>query len=298
MFEFLLTSYDGPYIILITNLVLGDYMDILSEDLKRKKQKMMNDLAKEVNKDEKYVNHYNLYKAKLRALKNLKIIVETGKLFLPYVLAAGITTGGFMAVGKTPFYKDDCKQPLEIKKEFDSLGNIRIEQQYFEYENVKNTLFYYSKWDMVKDNLYSRDIYKYYIPEISEDKMMELIDGNLEDLYSFLGEPTNIGKETKVNLSLDEINSSELIEAVVYLEDEDNYIIIKESSSSNVGYTMLWLLFLMFTNSMASSIRKYSKYDYAKSIEEIKSNTKPIDIDELKRKLMIKKDNYERLMRK
>lgn len=273
-------------------------MENLSEDLIRKKKKMMNDLAKEVNKDEKYVNHYNLYKAKLLALKNLKIIVETGKLLFPYVLAAGITTGGFMAVGKTPFYKDDCKQPLEIKKEFDSLGNIRIEQQYFEYENVKNTLFYYSKWDRVKDNIYSRYIYTYYVPEISEDKMMELIDGNLEDLYNFLGEPTNIGKETKVNLSLDEINSNELIEAVVYLKDENNYIVIKESSSSNVGYTMLWLLFLMFTKSIASSIRKYSKYDYAKSIEEIKSNTNPVDIDELKRKLIIKKDNYERLMRK
>lgn len=269
----------------------------LSEDLMKKKKDMMSCLEKEVRKEEKDVNHYNLYKAKISALKNLKIVGETGKLLLPYVLAAGITTGGFMAIGKTPFYKDDCKQQLEIKKEIDSLGNIRCEQQYYEYDNAKNMLFYYSKWNMESDNLYSRNIYTYIIPEITEDKMIELVNGSLDDLYNFLGEPEKQSKETRINLSKDEINSNELIEAIIYLEDENNYIVVKESSSSNVGYTIMWFIFLMFAKSLVSSIIKYSKYDFINSIQEINSNIKPVDIEELTRKLKINKDNYERLKR-
>ena len=66
-----------------------------------------------------------------------------------------------------------------MMKELDSLGNIRYEQQYEEYQNPNNVISYYSKWNFVEDNLYSRDIETFALGDITEEQILKLINDDV-----------------------------------------------------------------------------------------------------------------------
>ena len=109
----------------------------LTEKQRLEKEKKLLYLKKEIKELESQIKYGN---AKIYALRGLKILLRTGQLIAPFAVTAGITIGGFAAFGLTPFYRDKCKQKLQMMKELDSFGNIRYEQQYDEYENSKNTI--------------------------------------------------------------------------------------------------------------------------------------------------------------
>lgn len=272
-------------------------MENLSGDLKRKKQKMMNDLNRKIKSDERRIKFYGCYRTKIYLLRNLKILIKIDQLIIPYILAAGITTGIFSSFGRIPFYRDNYKKNLEIMKKVDSLGNIKYEEQYEEYDNPVNTIFYYSKWKLESDGIYYRDVYTYIVKNITENKMIQIINGKHENILDVLGEPVSINKESKSNLLDEELNSDGLIEGIIYSKSKDNFIVVKESINSNFFTTLLCILCVMFLEYLIDNIRIYFDIDYKKIIKEIKDNNKPNDIKELTKLLEIDKDNYERLMR-
>ena len=144
-----------------------------------RKEKMLLEMRKEISKLENEIKHPKIANTKVYALRGLKIVLRTGQLIAPFVVTAGITIGGFSALGATPFYRDKHKQKLEMMKELDSLGNIRYEQQYEEYQNPNNVISYYSKWNFVEDNLYSRDIETFALGDITEEQILKLINDDV-----------------------------------------------------------------------------------------------------------------------
>ena len=145
----------------------------------------------------------------------MQLVLRTGQLIAPLVVTAGITIGGFAALGVTPFYRDKHKQKLEMMKELDSLGNIRYEQQYEEYANSSSVISYYSKWNFVEDNLYSRDIETYALGDITEEQILKLINDDVQSLREILGEPISKKKETKNNLTEEELQSDPFLQAMI-----------------------------------------------------------------------------------
>lgn len=270
----------------------------LEEKQNLEKEKMLHEMRKEISKLENEIKYSKLENAKIYALRGLKIALKTGQLIAPYVLTAGITIGGFAALGGTPFYRDKHKQKLEMIKEIDSLGNIRIEQQYDEYENSKSIISYYSKWSYVEDNLYSRDIETYELGNISEEKILKLLNDDIQSLSEILDEPISKKKETKNNLSDEELYNDSFLQAMIYSKIDDDFIIVKESLVENIGLTLLWIFATVIAEIFPHMWREeISDFNYKYCIMKIKENHSLIDVEELTKKLEIKRSNYDRLMR-
>lgn len=270
----------------------------LAENQRLQKKKMLLEMKKEINELENEMRHSKINNAKIYALRGLKIVLRTGQLIAPFAVTAGIAVGGFAAFGETPFYRDEHKQKLEMMKELDSLGNVRYEQQYEEYKNSKSVIYYYSKWNFVGDNLYSRDIETYAIGDITEEKIIKLINEDVVTLREFLGEPISKKKETKNNLSEEELQSAPFLQAMIYSNFDDDFIAVKESLIDDVGDTLIWAV-LTFLIEVVVAICRYelTSFDYIRCIRKIKEKHPTIDIEELTKKLEIKRSNYDRLTR-
>ncbi len=270
----------------------------LVEKQRQKKKKMLIEMQKEIKKLEKEINHPTISNAKIYSLRGLKIMLRTGQLIAPFAVTAGITVGIFSVAGRTPFYRDKYKQKLEMMKEIDSLGNIRYEEQYEEYENSTNVIFYYNKWNFIEDNLYSRNIEVYKIDDLTEEKILKLLNNDIVSLREILGEPISKKKETKNNLSEEELHSDSFLKAMIYSKFDDDFIMVKESLKDNIATTLLWVLLTILAESLPLSWRCYeSDFNYGYCIDRIKRNHPTIDIEDLTKKLEIKRNNYDRLTR-
>lgn len=270
----------------------------LAEKQRLEKKKMLLEMRKEISKLENEIKHSKIGNTKVYALRGLKIVLRTGQLIAPFIVTAGITIGGFAALGGTPFYRDKHKQKLEMMKELDSLGNIRYEQQYEKYANSSSVISYYSKWNFVEDNLYSRDIETYALGEITEEQILKLINDDVQSLREILGEPISKKKETRNNLSEEELQSDPFLQAMIYSKFDDDFIMVKESSSDNIGLTLLWVLVTAFAEIIPVVWRaEGSDFDYKHCIRKIKEKHPTIDVEELTKKLEIKRSNYDRLTR-
>lgn len=270
----------------------------LAEKQRLEKKKMLLEMRKEISKLENEIKHSKIGNTKVYALRGLKIVLRTGQLIAPFVVTAGITIGGFAALGGTPFYRDKHKQKLEMMKELDSLGNIRYEQQYEEYANSSSVISYYSKWNFVEDNLYSRDIETYALGDITEEQILKLINDDVQSLREILGEPISKKKETKNNLTEEELQSDPFLQAMIYSKFDDDFIMVKESSSDNIGLTLLWVLVTVLAEIIPVVWRvESSDFDYEYCIRKIKEKHPTIDVEELAKKLEIKRNNYDRLTR-
>lgn len=270
----------------------------LAEKQRLEKKKMLLEMRKEISKLENEIKHSKIGNTKVYALRGLKIVLRTGQLIAPFVVTAGITISGFAALGGTPFYRDKHKQKLEMMKELDSLGNIRYEQQYEEYANSSSVISYYSKWNFVEDNLYSRDIETYALGDITEEQILKLINDDVQSLREILGEPISKKKETKNNLTEEELQSDPFLQAMIYSKFDDDFIMVKESSSDNIAITLLWVLVTVLAELIPIWWRADgSDFDYSYCIRQIKKKHPTIDVEELAKKLEIKRSNYDRLTR-
>ena len=270
----------------------------LAEKQRLEKKKMLLEMRKEIIKLENEIKHSKIGNTKVYALRGLKIVLRTGQLIAPFVVTAGITIGGFAALGGTPFYRDKHKQKLEMMKELDSLGNIRYEQQYEEYSNSSSVISYYSKWNFVEDNLYSRDIETYALGDITEEQILKLINDDVQSLREILGEPISKKKETRNNLTEEELQSDPFLQAMIYSKFDDDFIMVKESSSDNIVLTLLWVLVTVLAEIIPVIWRdEISDFDYEYCIRKIKEKHPTIDVEELAKKLEIKRNNYDRLTR-
>lgn len=271
----------------------------LSQEQCLKNKNMLLQMKKEINELEEQIKYSKINNPKNYMLRGLKIMLRTGQLIAPFVVTAGMIIGVFSVFGLTPFYRDDKKQKLQMMKEFDSLGNIRYEQQYEEYENSKNVISHYSKWNFVEDNLYSRDIEIYSMNDISEEQILKLInENNICSLQEVLGEPISKKTETKNNLSEEELQDGPFLQAMIYSKIADDFIIVKESLGDNIRLTFLWILATLTAEIILLLWRTdVSHFNYGYCIEEIKEKHPIIDVNFLTKKLEIKRSNYDRLTR-
>lgn len=270
----------------------------LKEKQRLEKKKMLLRMKKEIKKLEMEIKHSKISNSNIKALKALKISLRFGQLIAPYAVTAGIVIGGFSILGATPFYIDDHKKKLEMKKEFDSSGNIRYEQQYDAYENSKSTISYYGKWMSQTDGFYSRDVEIYSIGDITEEKIMKLVNqNNISSLQEVLGKPISKKIETKNNLTEKELTEGSYLQAIMYNEFEDDFIMVKESSGDNIGLTVVCLFITLLAEIIPLAWRSFSHFDFGDCVKEIKRKHPAIDIEKLVKKLEIKRSNYDRLTR-
>ena len=271
----------------------------LAERQRLEKKKMLLQMEKEIQQLEFDIHHSKTANLKVHALRGLKISLRAGQLIAPYVLTAAITFGGFAALGGMPFIKDDQKKKLEMKKELDSFGNIRYEQQYDSFDSSKGTISYVGKWNKQDDGFYSREIKTYATENIEEDIITKIVnDVDITSLEDVFGAPVSSKLQTQNNLTDEEIQTQPYLEAVMYSKFDDDFIIVKESTSDNIGESILWFVLTLLAELIPLFIRlEVSSFDFEYWVDRIKEKHPLVDTKELTKKLEIKMNNYNRLTR-
>lgn len=271
----------------------------MSKNTNEQERKLIQ-LIKEIKTLEYNIKHINSVNARNNAIKNLKLGVRTLKKMLPYIVTAGIVSGGCTAAGITPFYRDEYKSYSNVMMEFDNSGNFDSKQQYGSFKSEDGTvlsksdsrLYYYSKWSKTEDELYSRTVQTYSIKTKTYEEIMSLLekeDLNLEDI---LGKPISSTTETKNNLTDSEFEEKPYIDAIIYNEDKNNYTVYRESASENILYTAFCILLTLIFEIVPLEICSVYAFDYDECAEKIKDKYRVLDPEELEKKLELKRNDY------
>ncbi len=234
---------------------------MLNEKQKLEQKQMLIEMQKEIQQLELEIKHLKTENFKMNLLKRLNISICTARLIAPYLLIAEIMALLFSSVGGGhPFIRDNMKQRLSQRKEIDSFGNISYEEQYQEFGNTQGTISYFGNWIPKDDGFFSREVKTYKITEISED-IVEIIVNNTDaiSLEKVFGEPISSSIQTKNNLTEDELEKPEFLQAVIYSQIDDNFIVVKEPIEFNSAVTALYIL----TTLMAFTLPTYIfPFDY------------------------------------
>lgn len=272
----------------------------LVEKQSLKKKKMLLQMKKEIETLENELKYSKLVNLKISTVKNLKISLRFMQRITPYVLSAGIIAGGCKLIGfGLPFYSGDTlKINSNTMKEFDSLGNVRYEQQYDDYANSSNILYYYSQWQPDINGLYTRNVETYKLDELTEEEILKLFNKEDLKLSDIFGEPISKKRETKNNVTEEELQQNDCLKAIIYSEDKNNYILYKETKEENNVITAAYLALTAVVELIPFFIRSnISTFDFDDCVSEIKRKYPAVDTDELIKKLEIRRSNYNRLMR-
>lgn len=264
-----------------------------------KKKKLLLEMKKEINKLETQLKYIKLINLKIKAIKNLKISLKVSQAAAPYILCCSIIAGTFKLTGLgLPFYNGDKFNHISQKmKEFDNLGNIRYEQQYQPFENDENVLYYHTNWQPSDEQFYSRDIQTYKLGELKEEDILKLFNLQEQELNDILGDPIKISKEISNNIEK-ELSTDIYFQAVIYSTDSNDYITEKETNLQNIIITILYIFITTIPCFGISGFRYFfSSFNLKNEIYKIKFQYKPLYEENIKMKLEIKKDNYNRLTR-
>ena len=266
---------------------------------KLQQERLMKKLEKEIKEIEKEINNVKLTNFKIKTVRNLKIGLRAIQLLAPYVVTACIVFDIFSLMGTTPFIRDNEKQKLKVKKEFDSFGNIRYEQQYEPFDNSLNKVYYIGKWNKKEDGFYFREIKTYEIDDKIKDMVTKIVnDCNITSLEDVLGKPKYTKTQIQNNLTDEEISKEAYLEAVIYSSSSDDFIIVKESIANNLYITIIWFIVTILAELIPLNIgSKCSSFSFEDYYYSLVAKYQPQDAQSLIKKLEIKKDNYNRLMR-
>lgn len=265
---------------------------------KEGKEQLLIDLKIEIENLKRQIEHRKVYDLRNNIIR--KILINNCRLryLIPYIITASIiATGCKQYNGVLPFHRDMIEEYLHTKKTIDNYGNVSVEKRYGKYNNMLNIINYYTKWQ-VENEIYSRCVLSYSLGNLSLEQINEIIDKEMVDVEDILGFPISGSIETKDNLTKEEIDSDEYIEAIIYSVEKNDYIIVKESVKDNVTTSLLYLLTTLLASYIPYTYReKISKFSYFERVSEIEEEYKNIDIENLSKKLEIKEKNYNRLVR-
>lgn len=272
---------------------------------KRIEQKqMLLKMKKEIETMENEINDYKFEYIKKSTIKNLKITARAFQLVAPYILTAGIVAEIFNISGNKPFSSNNERVYLNTMTEFYSMGNINIKKQYGDFkdsienilDNRDSVLYLYSKWEKDSNNSYYRIIEIYSIKNKTYEGVKKIL--SQDDLEKYLDDSNYYETEIKNDLNIQELNSKNFIKAIVYDKDKNDYIEYKKNIFKNISCSIIYIFFASFCEFIPFYLRSnYSKFDFMKSVNKINEKYKTKDINVLIKKLEIKKNNYDRMMR-
>lgn len=269
---------------------------ILNEKQIKRKEKIENNLLQDVTDYKEKIEEIKKSMDRKRKLISLKI----AKVIMPYIITTFVTFGTFSLLKATPFHIDNIKKYLYYTKEIDSLGNIKIESLYSDYEKVENKLLWFSKWEKQDDNTYKRTIKEYDTGKLTSYDIEELVNkypnGDYEKIFDKISK-TKI--ETSSSVSPEELKSGEYIKGIISGKDKKDYIIEKEEVERDYLTTILYI-FILFSALGLCDFYYASKREHRTIKQEIEKIVRESNNDEvlnakmndLQRKLKLKEDLY------
>lgn len=264
-----------------------------------RRKKLLLEMKKEVEDLERQIKYNKLVNLKNALIRETLINGRRLQWLAPFVLTACITAGGAKLIGAGfPFYMDDIEEFLYTKKEFDNTGNIRYEEQYGEFNSLTHQINHYTKWEDAGNGFYTRRVESYKLSDITDETVLQLFDKDNLTISDIFGNKVSSVKETKNNLTEEELMQEEYLEATIYKKDENDYIIVKESIDDNIVMSLLYFSITLFCEIIPVIYRgECSKFDYNDAVYKIKDKYSKVDVEKVKKLLEIKRDNYNRLVK-
>lgn len=267
----------------------------LNQKYRVEKKKLLEILNEEIKATENELKEVIKHNKQQKAVKNLKIIGKTAQLIAPYVLITSITLGVNSAASRA--LDKNAKQYLNTKKEIDSYGNITLEEQYSNFDNEKNTITHYSKWEKCEDGFYQRNVNVYSTKNLTEDKIEKIINDNDDiSLNNVLGDPIETKVEKKNNLSNEEIMNESYLKATIYFEDESISISTKDNDSNIILKQLIITIFSAMGAFCCYGIHEYRKFkdfNFKHEIAKIKEKHEGIIPSPLTLKLENQQNDYD-----
>ncbi len=205
---------------------------------------------KNIDKNRKKISYLKLRKIAMQALIALRV------LYPGLLTVAGVTlltTAG----NATPFVRDDVINHLYVTKTMDSLGNEKTIGKYNDRTFAEDSIIkHYSKWNKVDDS-YRREVKTYNMKKIDSYLVESIIleketINKLEDLF---GKPISTDYEYRDNVTDEELNSSNYLEATVYSIDKNQVIKVKENVIRNIASTIRTMFFALVATNCVYTVR-------------------------------------------
>jgi len=243
-------------------------------------QKLLLQLEKEMKKLELSIKHPKLINAKSETIKGLKIGATTIQAITPYLLTVSILTGVYWITKTPPF--DDKWNKWYISKNIEG------------YTPITPTLTYFRDWEKDENNVYCRTIDTYSIEKFSKEDIDKIFEEEKLDLESILGKPIKTREQKSEN-------TTEEYSYITVRIDKSGYTIYKEKDPDSIDahiYTFIYILYCIAFQTLPMYYREMiSSFKFRESINIIKEQQQQSGIEALKKKLEIKKENYNRLTR-
>ena len=229
-----------------------------------KKEQVINSLKKEIEnyKREKEKKEYDLKHrrriiARDRLSDKLYSSALFGKFILPYVLATGLTTFGFLGLANVnPFSKTE-KNYLKETTSFDSNGNMDTEKTYLKLDSYVSEVTYCSAWTKNEDGIFTRTVNKYNVYGDDIDKIISSLNDEDTIIKDILKRPNESYVETKTSLTEKELSEGEYYEGTIYNVDKNEYIVVDKQPGTQLKQIIAYIVVLIITNAMANFISLY-----------------------------------------
>lgn len=196
-------------------------------------------------------------------------ISKTIKSIYPYVVIAALAS--LYTVFRI---KKGSKNYLVTRETIDSNGNDKIYNEYdSSYALDSGKITHISRWNLNENNEYERITKIYDINNLSPDVAKNIVenDKTVYSLDEMFGEAILTEKEIGKNLTEEELNKPDFLEAVTYSKDKDDYIITKMDASDKILYA---IMFFVIAAGMTSiyNLARFDTWNYENALLSIEEN--------------------------
>lgn len=189
-------------------------------------------------------------------------ISKTIKSIYPYVVIAALASL-YTVFG----IKKGSKNYLVTRETIDSNGNDKIYNEYdSSYALDSGKITHISRWNLNENNEYERITKIYDINNLSPDVAKNIVenDKTIYSLDEMFGEAILTEKEIGKNLTEEELNKPDFLEAVTYSKDYDKYVVTKLSTMELVEDVALSFTYFVLGTLIFGGIRIAKEIDYNK----------------------------------
>ncbi len=189
-------------------------------------------------------------------------ISKTIKSIYPYVVIAALASL-YTVFG----IKKGSKNYLVTRETIDSNG---IDKVYNEYDNSyaldSGKITHISRWNLNENNEYERTTKIYDINNLKPEVAKNIVenDKTIFSLDEMFGEAILTEKEIGKNLTEEELNKPDFLEAVTYSKDYDKYVVTKLSTMELVEDVALSFTYFVIGTLIFGGIRIAKEIDYNK----------------------------------
>lgn len=242
------------------------------EDIERKAKNegRIRKTKQKINEYEISMKNDDKYSRKISKLKRKKILIKLLQYFKAVAPYAGLSL--FTILITINDIRNGTRKNLVTKETIDSFGNDKTISEYVaDFDKNPGTISYISKWKLNENNEYERTTKKYNLNNLKPEIVKNIVLKSDEDisLDEMFGNPMSVETEIGANLTEEEISKESYVEAIMYSEDENEFITIKYPAGKTAWRIILGILATFGLNGTYYLDRRLNNYKLSEKLSDV-----------------------------